>query len=174
MNLAIVSVPMLSKPIYKFQYLDNVSWIHLSGNINAIPILQNNLDKINWYILSSNPNAIPILQNNLDKVDWVYLSKNPNAIPILEKNIDKVNWIQLSKNPNAIHILEKNLDKVDWCTLSNNPNARLLLSKLDYEEMKLNTKDFSRELVEYVFYPERLMRICERNDLELGDLLDLL
>ena len=40
--------------------------------------------------------------------------------------------------------------------------------------MKLNTKDFSRELVEYVFYPERLMRICERNDLELGDLVDLL
>jgi hypothetical protein len=50
----------------------------------------------------------------------------------------------------------------------------LLLSKLDYEEMKLNTKDFSRELIEYVFYPERLMRICYRNDLELSDLLEIL
>ena len=31
--------------------------------------------------------------------------------------------------------------------------------------MKLNTKEFSRELAEHVFHPERLNRICERNDL---------
>ena len=111
---------------------------------------------------------------NLDKVDWDSLSSNPNAITILQNNLDKVNWRQLSSNPTAIHILENNLDKVYWYMLSSNLNAHLLLSKLDYQEMKLNTKDFSRELVEYVFYPERLMRICERNDLELGDLVDLL
>jgi hypothetical protein len=50
----------------------------------------------------------------------------------------------------------------------------LLLSKLDYQEMKIKTKDFSRELTEHVFHPERLMRICERNDLELCDLLEIL
>jgi hypothetical protein len=60
-----------------------------------------------------------------------------------------------------------NLDKVNWWDLSENPNAHLLLHfKLDYQEMKLNTKEFSRELAEHVFYPERLMRIGEINDLE--------
>jgi hypothetical protein len=58
--------------------------------------------------------------------------------------------------------------------LTDNPNADLLLSKLDYEEMKLKTKYFSRELAEHVFHPERLIRICERNDLELFDLLEIL
>ena len=114
------------------------------------------------------------VEKNIDKVDWVWLSRNPNAIPILEKNIDKVNWHCLSLNPNAIPILEKNLDKVNWNMLSKNPNAHLLLSKLDYQEMKINAKDFSRELTEHVFHPKRLIRICERNDLELCDLLEIL
>jgi hypothetical protein len=102
------------------------------------------------------------------------LSRNPNAIPILEKNLDKVNWFELSENSNAIHLLEKNIDKVDWLSLSSNPNAHLLLSKLDYQVMKLNTKYFAKELAERVFHPERLNRICERNDLELCDLLEIL
>jgi hypothetical protein len=133
--------------------------------------------KVNWFILSYNPNAIPILEKNIDKVDWRNLSYNPNAVHLLEKNLDKVDWWNLSYNPNAIHLLETNLDKVNWRFLSSNPNAHLLLSKLDYQEMKLNTKDFSRELVESVVFhpdPERLMRICERNDLELCDLLEIL
>ena len=40
--------------------------------------------------------------------------------------------------------------------------------------MKLNTKEFSRELAEHVFHPERLIRICEKNDMELCDLLEIL
>jgi hypothetical protein len=40
--------------------------------------------------------------------------------------------------------------------------------------MKINTKEFSRELTERVFHPERLIRICERNDMELCDLLEIL
>ena len=111
---------------------------------------------------------------HLDKVDWWHLSENPNAIHILEKNLGKVYWTYLSYNSNAIHILEKNLDKVYWNYLSANQNAHLLLSKLDYQAMKLNVKDFSRELTEHVFHPERLIRICERNDLELSDLLEIL
>jgi hypothetical protein len=107
-------------------------------------------------------------------VNWWQLSRNPNAIPILEKNLDKVNWWYLSKNPNAIHMLEKNLDKVNWYYLSLNPNAHLLLSKLDYQAMVLNSKEFSRELAERVFHPERIIRICERNNLEFCDLLEIL
>ena len=102
------------------------------------------------------------------------LTLNPNAIPILEQHLDNVNWSSLSSNPNAIHLLAQNLDNVNWYNLSFNPNAHLLLSKLDYQEMKLNTQEFNKELVEYVFHPERLIRICERNDLELSDLLEIL
>ncbi len=107
-------------------------------------------------------------------MDWYGLSGNPNAIYLLEQNLDKVNWQNLSRNPNAIHLLENNLDKVNWAYLSLNPNAHLILSKLDYEEMVLNSKEFSRELAECVFHPERLNRICVRNDLELCDLLEIL
>jgi hypothetical protein len=151
-NITIIKHQNMSKPIYKFQHLD----------------------KVNWHNLSGNPNAISILEQNLDKVYWDRLTENLNAIPILEKNLDKVDWDRLSENPNAINILEKNLDKVNWGWLCVNPNAHLILSKLDYQEMKVNTKEFSRELAENVFYPERLMRICERNDLELIDLLEIL
>ncbi len=132
------------------------------------------LDNVNWWNLFENPNAIHILEKNLDKVDWRQLSFNPNAIPILEKNLDKVNWNALSRNPNAIPILEKHPDKINWVWLSSNKNAHLLLSKLDYPAMKVNTKSFAKELTEYVFHPERLNRICEGNDLQLCDLLEIL
>ena len=90
------------------------------------------------------------------------------------QHLDKVDWRYLSSNPNAIHLLENNLDKVNWAYLSLNPNAHLILSKLDYQAMKVNTKEFSKELAECVFHPERLNRICVRNDLELCDLLEIL
>jgi hypothetical protein len=43
------------------------------------------LDKVNWPWLSGNPNAIPILEQKLDKVKWGWLSQNPNAIHLLAK-----------------------------------------------------------------------------------------
>ena len=50
--------------------------------------------------MSGNPNAISILEKILIKIDRYSLSSNPNAISLLEKNLDKVNWEQLSINPN--------------------------------------------------------------------------
>ena len=37
-----------------------------------------------------------------------------------------------------------------------------------------NSKKICEELVQYVFHPERLIRISLRNDLELCDLLEIL
>jgi hypothetical protein len=133
-----------------------------------------NSHKISWSLLSLNPNAIPILETNLDKINWLYLSRNPNAIPILENNLDKVIWYSLSENPNAIHLLENNLDKVDWESLSRNPNAIHLLFKYDYETMKQNNKDFCQELVQKVFNPDRLLRLCEIFNIDLLDYTDIL
>ncbi len=41
--------------------------------------------KVNWSSLSGNPNAIHILQNNLDNVDFRNLSYNPNATHLFFK-----------------------------------------------------------------------------------------
>ena len=130
----------LCKNMYNLQR--HIDWTVLSGNPNAIHLLEQNVDKINWRELSRNPNAIHILKQNLDKVSWIDLSYNPNAIHLLEQNVNKnkraskkdkrknkINWYGLSLNPNAIHLLEQNIDKIDWYQLSRNPNAIHLLEQ---------------------------------------------
>ena len=54
--------------------------------------------KLVWNELSGNPNAIHLLEQNLDKIFWNQLSENPNAIHLLEQNPDKIFWGRLSKN----------------------------------------------------------------------------
>ena len=139
------------------------------------PVYNNINENINWVNLSKNPNAIDLLQQNLNKVDWSMLSCNPNAIPLLEKNLDKVDWRDLSKNSNAIPILEKNLDKVNWSWLSSNPNMVHLFAKLDTVSMREKCKYLlAEELIQYVFHPGRLIRMSEQNKIEFSDYLDLL
>jgi hypothetical protein len=57
--------------------------------------------------LSGNPNAIHLLEKNLEKIDWFRLSGNPNAIHLLEQNREKIDWVSLSENPS---IFKKKLD----------------------------------------------------------------
>jgi hypothetical protein len=99
----------------KFNTLENkIDWYNLSGNVNAISILEKNIDKINWEQLSVNINAIHLLEKNVEKIDWFWLSSNINAVPLLEKNIDKIHWGELSRNKNAYHLLKQNPDKIHW------------------------------------------------------------
>ena len=138
-------------------------WYDISGNKNAISILEQHLDKVKWRELSNNPNVIHILEQHLDKVDWGGLSLNPNAIHILEKNLDKVDWTYLSENPNAISILENNLDEVHWFSLPRNPNALHLIVRFNKEQMRSNCRPFAEELAQHVFHPlrvERLANLC--------------
>jgi hypothetical protein len=88
--------------------------------------------------------------------------------------MDKVNWLYLSENPNAIHILEQNLEKIDWARLSLNPNAITLLCSLDYHKMFLDRKDICEELVEVVFHPKRIQRICDAYDMDMADYIDIM
>jgi hypothetical protein len=48
-------------------------------------------------LLSGNPNAITLLENNLDKVDWWMLSANPNAITLLERKFRQSRLGELSQ-----------------------------------------------------------------------------
>jgi hypothetical protein len=153
---------------------ENVRWEGLSKNPNAIPILEQNIDKINWIELSLNPNAIHLLEKNLDKVYWSLLSRNPNAIHLLEKNIDKIDWCRILSNPNAIHLIEQHMDKVIYYYgYMFNPNAIHLLAPLDHEKMKKNMSLFKEELVEYVFNPQRLMRLSIHIGISFDDLNEL-
>lgn len=166
----------------------NVDWNTLAMNINAIPIIEQNLDLIDpfysnaihkpnispspYIFLSRNRYACHILKNNLDKVDWRNLSSNPNAIHILEKNLDKINWACLSLNPNAIHLIE-NTDKMNWTYLSYIPNAIHLIAKYDYLKMKQNSKDFCEELVKQVFHPLRIERLSYIYNFECIDWIEI-
>ena len=153
--------------------MDKVDWDYLSGNKNAISILENNLDKVKWLYLSLNINAISILEKNLDKVDWHYLSRNRNAIFISEKNLDKLNkeqslspnitkldtmfWSYLSRNPMAIQLLEQNQDKIHWRALFENPS----IFCCDYDYYKKRMDIHREELMKKVFHPRRLAYYLE-------------
>jgi len=134
------------------------------------------IDNLDWEGLSRNPNAINILEKNLDKIDWFYLSLNPNANKIFEKKLNKINWNKidlewLSANPNAIHILEKNLDKIDWTEISKNPNIFIY----DYDKMKQRMQDSGlyNELMQIVFHPDRLQKICFTYKITLNELIKI-
>jgi len=57
--------------------------------------------------LSGNPNAIHLLevnQDNLNKIDCDALSTNHNALKLLEANKDKIHWFWFSSNPSIFEI----------------------------------------------------------------------
>ena len=130
--------------------------------------------------MSHNPNPaiVPLLENNLEKVDWEGLSwnKNPAIVPLLEQNLDKVNWTGLSGNPNPaiVPLLEQNLEKVDWLWLSHNPNPAILplLCKLDLQAMRENNYAFAEELCQYVFHPDRLVRMAHAFEMSLEEWME--
>ena len=61
-----------------------------------------NMDKLEWSMLSGNPNAIDLLEKNPEKINWRCLSLNSNAIHLLEKNPEKICWSVLCRNLNAL------------------------------------------------------------------------
>ena len=65
-------------------YIENLDWMSLSANPNAIHLLEKNPNKINWHNLSSNPNAIHLLEQNQDKINWQILSGNPSIFDLVD------------------------------------------------------------------------------------------
>ena len=71
--------------IYQRKNQDKIDWYSLLVNTNAIDLLENNIDK--WskdecHILSGNPNAIPLLEKHQDKIYWSWFSKNPSIFEL--------------------------------------------------------------------------------------------
>ena len=112
-----------------------LDFVGLSGNKNAIDLLEANMDKINWYSLAQNEDAVHLLEANVhmfinDNYFWSMLSINPGAIRMLEQNMRHVNWSKLSKNPAAVHLLHKYPKNIDMVTVWANPNVRDVLRVL--------------------------------------------
>jgi len=59
-----------------------------------------NKNYINWKLLSGNYNAINVLQKHIDKIDWFELSANKYAINYFKKNLHEINWVFMSANKN--------------------------------------------------------------------------
>ena len=158
-------------------------WEYLCKNYNAIILIKKHFEKIknkiNWEELcfNKNPQVIDILNKNLDciRTPSFGLSCNKNAINILKKNKKFINWYSFSGNSSAIDMIEEkyheekklsneeynNLhrdNKINWGILSSNE----LIFKFDYKQMKLNCKNFTEELVKYVFHPDRINRFFNK------------
>jgi hypothetical protein len=149
------SAPMIGKPFFIVADPPNVQIsnaivppeAHLDQN--AIPLFpEPDLDQ----------NVIPLFpEPDLDQVDWAQIS---NTIPLFrEPNLDQVDWTQFL---DGIQI------QVDWTQLSMNH-----FCSLDYQKMLLNMKDFCEELVEVVFHPKRIQRICDTYQLDMTDYIEL-
>jgi hypothetical protein len=134
--------------LYKNNKSISLDFFWLSGNRNAINLLNTNNSSINYSEISGNPGAIDIIQNlSEDRIDYTELSRNPNAIKILKGQKDKIDWSVLSGNSKAIRLLSKNPDKIDFENLSYNYNIdhpllykiiRDNLDKLDWSELSAN------------------------------------
>jgi hypothetical protein len=56
-----------------------------------------NPDKIHWVYLSGNPQALHILEKNIDKINWIMLSENPSIFEI-DMNQMKIELTKRAKN----------------------------------------------------------------------------
>ena len=118
---------------------------------------------IDWSALSGNPDAIDILDANRDKIVWADFAgnTNPKVIQIIKENqIDiasrgyrrdaNIYWHTMSKNTSteAIYFLAlpENYNKIFWDFLSanTNPKAIEMLIVKENEENDLDDADFNR------------------------------
>ena len=84
--------------------------------------------------------------------------------------IDKLDWSELSRNRHAIHLLEQNMDKIVWHMISENKN----IFTYDYDKIKENMMNtINEELIAKVFNPDRLLRICEKYNIEFIKLMEI-
>jgi hypothetical protein len=119
------------------------------------------LDAVNWDALRNNDDAIRILERSLerspDRINWNHFMNNQNAIHILERSL-----VASKKFPKVVRIL----DESPYCILYDRfPYFRLE----DYANLKTRKQLFAEELTKYVFNPKRLLRFCEKYEMDLYD-----
>jgi hypothetical protein len=133
--------------------IEKLDWKKLSGNPNAIKLLDANPDKIDLFNLSGNPNGFDLIKKYVignkeqeDKILWHKLSLNSKAaIKLLETKIQEdennISWFLLAQNPDAISIIKKYPEKINWTAISKNSNAiDILRKKWEEDKILIETK----------------------------------
>lgn len=178
---------------------DKIDYRRLSYNRNpqVIPMLFDNMSKIemDWFCERSEPEVLEYIEKNFLNIIWnmerntsVYehrrtlqsIGRNKHLFYMVEEYIDDILralinkdalWSSLCENENerAIELLKSNQNKIDWKKLSGNPG----IFELDTQKMKSRCSPFAQELAAYVYSPSRLMRLCEKYDIEMTTLLEI-
>ena len=117
------------------QINNQIVFLSLHNNNNALDYLEKNRQKIDWTLLAKNENfkAIELIEekikndknifyNNFDVVFWIYLCENKNAFHLFTKDrIDKLikniqfnfyKFIALNKNPDVIPLITSFIEKI--------------------------------------------------------------
>jgi len=156
------AIDFLSLPENK-KYID---WGQLSKNTNpnAIELLNAEIMKnpnnpnIDWYTLSGNPNAIEILDKHRDKIEWADFSGNtsPKTIQIIKENqVDIASrgyyrelntyWYTISRNTSteAINFISspENYHNIFWDFFSANTNPKAIEMLIVKERELFDLKD---------------------------------
>ena len=158
-------------------------------------MLFDNMSKIgmDWFCQRSEPEVLEYIEKNfLDillnpegntsyyehQCTLQSICRNKDLFYMVEEYIDdligilrRYFWKSLCENENekAIELLKSNQDKIDWWRLSKNPR----IFELDTQKMKSRCAPFAQELAAYVYSPSRLMRLCEKYDVEMSTLLEI-
>lgn len=172
------------------EYRNEWFWTHLSGNPNAIEILERFPEHIDWKKLSGNPSAIELLEKNKDKIVWKKILKNTNAShALLREAITKLGmteyermkpftpklkkyWSKLLANPNivAVRIVQSHFKgslRSDelleyFATYNQNPVA---VKMIEEKEMDLKRSSEKTKILEYLAYNPSAIYLFTRENL---------
>ena len=132
--------------------IEKLDWGNLSGNPNAIKLLDANPEKIDFHNLSGNPFGFDLIKKyaigkeRKSEISWLIMSLNSKeAIDLLEAYIindnTRTSWYLLAQNPDAISIIRKYPNKINWNALSINSKAiDILRKKWEEEKILIKTK----------------------------------
>jgi hypothetical protein len=162
------------------KYPDRIKWGTLCANESpeAIALLSKHIDRIDWKVLSANksPEAFTLLSKHIDRIDWSVLSANesPRAIALLTQYPDRIDFGELIYNKNAISLFKQYPEKIEWEMVSECRFICDILLDYDYIAMRDTMQEFTNELIQYVFHPKRLIRICNLYNIEFIDYVEML
>lgn len=124
-------------------------WTLLSGNPNAIPVLESNQDKIDWGAICENPNAYDLLNKNRYKIlDWALMARNinPDILNLIEEEDEFIEWDYIMDNPSAIEFIKRNIGKI-YTNHIFDILYRDDIFTYDYEEMRIRNRAIKDEII---------------------------
>lgn len=131
--------------------VDDLDWVELSKNKNAVPFLIKYQHYIDWWSACQNESMemMNFLEKNIKYIKWLPLSANPSAIHILKKYINMIDKSMININPKGFEILKENPDLINYELLCSNNSyeAMEMIDKIIKDPYNYNNKYISYELL---------------------------